>query len=391
MNSSERLFTRPLVLLMCAQTVFGLGFSTFLILPTYMTKALQASPWEIGLVTSIFGISSMIFMPLAGDWADRSHRLRWAMAGAAISGAAAMGFVWVTDVGPLAYSLRLLHGVGNAFEFVATGALVTDLVPARKLGQGYGWFGVTMLSTNAIAPALSEVVAESWGWAPVFVGAGLAGFLSMLLLARVPEPVREAHHGARATLFEVFTSRRSLWLMTVISLIGAAFAALFTFVQPYAIELGTDRVSAFFIGYTIAAVAVRVLLGGLSDRLGRARVALAMMVLYTVPMAFSANLSLVWLPWIGAFFGLAHGLLLPCMNALAVEAVAPGERGKAFAVFMAAFNAGFSIGSLALGWVAELAGYPAVFWTATAGMVCACLIFVSGHEVRSQLRLATGH
>ena len=376
------------MLLLCAQSVFGLGFSTFLILPTYLATALDASAWEIGLVTSAFGLSSMVFMPLAGDWADRSHRVRWAIAGAAISAAAATGFVWVDEVGPLAYSLRLLHGVGNAFEFVAAGALVTDLVPVRKLGQGFGIFGVTMLSTNAIAPAVAEVVAERWGWAPVFAVAGLTGFLSIIFLAMVREPAREHHHGPRASLLEVMTSRRSLWVMSVVGLMGGAFAALFTFVQPYALSLGSSRISSFFIGYTVTAVGVRIFFGGLADRLGRARVALAMMALYAVPMGLSANLDLDWLPWIGAVFGIAHGLLFPSLNAFVVEAVAADQRAKVFALFMASFNAGWALGSIALGWVAETAGYPAVFWTAAIGVVCAAMIFASGREVRSQLRLA---
>jgi MFS family permease len=381
----EPLFQRPFVLLLCAQTIFGLGFSTFLILPTYLATALEASAWEIGLVTSAFGLSSMIFMPLAGDWADRSTRLRWAIAGCAISGVAALGFVWVSEVGPLAFSLRLLHGIGNAFQIVAAGALVTDLVPLSRLGQGLGFFGVTMLSTNALAPALAESVAARWGWGPVFVGAGVAAFAAIGFLLAVAEPDREHERGSGASLLQVMTSRRSLWFVTVVGLMGAAFSALFTFVQPYALELGSKRISSFFVGYTVAAVAVRVVLGGLSDRAGRGRVSLAMMALYGVPMALSANLSLAMLPVIGAIFGVAHGLLYPSLNAFIVEPVPANERAKVFALFMAAFNAGWALGAIALGWVADLYGYPAVFWLATAGVAVALLVFASGDEVRREI------
>ncbi|MDX1383116.1 MAG: MFS transporter [Thermoanaerobaculia bacterium] len=388
MSQSDRLFTRPFVMLLLAQSVFGLGFSTFLILPTYLATALRASAWEIGLVTSVFGVASMVFMPLAGDWADRSHRLRWAVAGAVISSAAALGFVWVTEVGPLAYALRTLHGIGNAFEFVAAGALVTDLVPARKLGQGFGMFGVTMLSTNAIAPALAESVAARWGWSPVFAAAAAAQLGALVFLTRVVEPERHWTREGSAGLWGVVTSRRSLWLVAVVSLMGGAFAALFTFVQPYALELGTARISSFFVGYTVTAVGVRVFIGGLADRLGRARVSLATMALYAVPMALSAHLRLDWLPWIGALFGVAHGLLYPSLNAFVVEPVKADERAKVFALFMASFNAGWALGSIALGWVAERFGYPAVFWAATAGVACAWLLFASAEEVRRELRPA---
>lgn len=388
MTRSEPLFGRPFVLLLCAQTVFGLGFSTFLILPAYLATALSASAWEIGVVTSIFGLSSMVLMPLAGDWADRGARLRWAIVGCAICGVAALGFVWVTEVGARVYALRLLHGIGNAFEYVAAGALATELVPRKRLGQGLGLFGVTMLSTNALAPAIAESVAARWGWAPVFAGASLASFLAIAFLARVREPAHDPSREPGASLLRVMLARRSVWFVTVVGLMGAAFSALFTFVQPYALELGAVRVSSFFVGYTVAAAGVRIFLGGWSDHLGRGRVSLGTMVLYGVPMLLAAHLHVEMLAWIGGIFGVAHGLLYPTLNAFVVEPVPPGERAKVFALFMASFNAGWALGALALGWVAESFGYPLVFWIAAAGVAAAVVLFLSGNEVRRELGLA---
>ena len=382
MRTDPPLFTRPFVLLLAAQAIFGFGFSTFLILPTYLTKALAASPSQIGLVTAIFGISSMIFMPLVGDWADRTRRLPWAMAGAGICAVASLGFVWVHDIGPLVYVLRLLHGFGNALEFVAAGALTIDLVPKKRLGQGLGFFGVSILSTNAVAPATAEAIAARWGWGPAFSIAAIASTIGLLLLSRVKEPEREPSHAKVRSIFHVAFTRRSLWSSGFVALIGVGFASLFTFIQPYALDLGASRVGSFFLGYTATAVGVRVVFGGLSDRLGRARVGLAMMMLYSVPIALSADLQLSWLPWIGAIFGLAHGLLFPTLNALVVEPVPPNERAKVLALFMAAFNAGWSLGSVALGLIAEAVGYPAVFWAATAAVWAAALLFIASAEAR---------
>ncbi len=115
---------------------------------------------------------------------------------------------------------------------------------------------------------------------------------------------------------------------------------------------------------------------------------LATIALYALPMALSADLKPDRLLWIGAVFGLAHGLLYPSLNAFVVEPVPANERAKVFALFMASFNAGWGLGSLALGWVAETLGYPAVFWVATGCVVGSGVIFAAGSEVRSQLRPA---
>ena len=72
------------------------------------------------------------------------------------------------------------------------------------------------------------------------------------------------------------------------------------------------------------------------------------------------------LAWIGLLFGLAHGLFYPAFNALAVESTGPRERGKVMALFQGWFNVGFAGGTFALGYLAAVHGYPAVF--ATAGL-----------------------
>lgn len=90
--------------------------------------------------------------------------------------------------------------------------------------------------------------------------------------------------------------------------------------------------------------------------------------------AVFAPLALVWLPAIGlllsgALLGLAHGLFYPAFNAVAVDLAGDRERGKAMAAYNAAFNLGFAGGSYLLGYLAILAGYPAIFFMTT--VVCA--------------------
>ena len=59
--------------------------------------------------------------------------------------------------------------------------------------------------------------------------------------------------------------------------------------------------------------------------------------------------------------GLAHGLFYPALNALIVEGAEDDVRGKVMAVYNGAFNIGFSVGSLGLGYVAQALGYGPVF------------------------------
>ena len=131
--------------------------------------------------------------------------------------------------------------------------------------------------------------------------------------------------------------------------------------QPYALSLGISRVSDFLVAYSIAAVIVRGFLGGVADRLGRLTVARCALFVYGASPIAMALLGVSGFSWIGALLGLAHGLFYPALNAVAVEGAADDVRGKVMAIYNGAFNVGFSIGSLALGFVAEASGYGLVF------------------------------
>ena len=98
--------------------------------------------------------------------------------------------------------------------------------------------------------------------------------------------------------------------------------------------------------------------------------AAAALVLYALAALAMVELRALGLLPIGLAVGLAHGVVYPTLNAIAVEGVGEDARGKVMALYNAAFNAGFSGGSLALGVVAERAGYPLVFGLGAA----ACLL-----------------
>jgi MFS family permease len=143
-------------------------------------------------------------------------------------------------------------------------------------------------------------------------------------------------------------------------------------------------VRSFFVAYAIAAVVMRVGFGGLIDQAGRRRVVLVTLALYAVVVAAMSALEPGWLAVFGAGLGIAHGLFYPAYNALAFEGMGVQERGKVIGLFQAGFNVGSSCGTLALGELAERAGYPAVFWVAAGCLLGAWLIVFASPEGRRQ-------
>jgi len=373
----DRLLTPGFTRLLVAQACFGYAFSSWFLLPKFLVTQLHAGPAEIGQVTALYGLFVVVCLPAMGAVVDRFGRRDFLTAGAVVMALASLAFVFVDRVGPLLFVLRAIQGIAFAMAFVAGATLAVDEAPPERLGQAIGIFGLTFLAMNAIAPAASEEIALRAGWPPTFVAAAVLALVSAGLSRRLQDR-RSAAAPADAPasgLVAMLLRPRQLRVTAVISLVGVALGAMFTFHQPFALDLGMTHVRSFFVAYALAAVVLRVAFGHLIDRAGRRRVVIATLALYVAVVAGMSALQPGWLALFGAGLGIAHGLFYPAYNALALEGMAAHERGKSMGLFQAGFNAGSSCGAFALGELAERAGYPAVFWVA-AGCVLLALVLV---------------
>jgi MFS family permease len=362
--TEQRLFTPAFGFIVGMQLTFGFGFSIFFLLPKYLTTVLRAGPDQVGWVSASAVVAAVLAVPLLGRAIDRYDRRHLIVAGALCTAACALCFPFVQTVGATLLLLRAAQGVAMALVFNAAATLVTDMAPPAKMGQALGLFGVSALITNAIAPAIAERVAVHSGWSTVFVMAAVAPALCASLALLLPRPVRAPVHAHAA---RPSYGPRVLKILYAIGVVGLAFGTLFTFTLPFALMLGALEVSDFFVGYTLTAATLRILLGGWVDRVGRSRVAVGALALYCTALFATCGLEPRWLAALGAIMGAGHGLIYPALNAMVVEGVATEHRGRVMALFNGCFNAGVAISTLTLGAVAKAFGYPLVF--AIAGIV----------------------
>lgn len=359
----QRLFHPSFVRLLAVQPLSGFSICVFYLLPKFMAKELHASPSEIGLVSTVYGLASVLALPLLALAIDRGSPRWLIMAGALALAASALGFLGVHEVGSLILMLRFVQGMAWALTFTAGMMMTTRLAPARLLAQAIGYYGSANLAMNAVAPGVAEAIAERAGWKPVFVLASVAGLLGFQVARRLPD-MRADRAQPTIGMWPLLLRPRSLWMVLIVTVWGAAFGAMFTFSQPFALGLGITRVRGFFIAYTAAALFSRLGIGNLADRAGRLPVSIASLGLYAIVVLAMGHLRPGWLEPLGAAFGLAHGLFFPAFSALTLERSPTGERGKLTALSNGAFCAGIAVSGAVFGAIAEHQGYPQVFLVA---------------------------
>jgi MFS family permease len=371
--------TWQVVTIVVVQVVFGFGWSLYLLVPKFLTTALHAGPEDIGRISAVAGLAAVATVPFAASGLDRLGRTPFFRVGAALIVALSLGYLQVRELSAFVYVLQGCVAAAFVLAFNATAALLADWAPPQKLGQAIGWLGGANVLMNAVATAIAEPLAERYGWHVVFelgVAAGAIAFALSFALREAPaRPREDAGAAPRAP------GSNGLGAILVSSvLVGAAFCAVFQFVQPYALGLGAREVRGFFLGFTASAVACRILLGSLGDRLGRRRVSAYSIVGYALCALVMAWLDPDRLVAYGFAFGAAHGVLYPTMSALVLEVSSTARRGFGLVLFNGAFNVGTAVGGFSWGVLAERQGYPAMYVAAMVTSLLATAVLVVGRR-----------
>lgn len=371
------LLTAPFVLILAATALFGLAFSSYFLLPKFLATELAADPATIGGLSAVAMFASVLFMPFVGSAVDRRGRRPLSTLGAAIFATASAGMLLVHEVGPLIWLLRGVHGAAFTLFLISLSTLATDLAPPQRLGQAIGLYGGVMISTNALGPALAEWTAHQYGWSVVFAATAGAAALAAALTMLIAEHPHEHSDEAPTRMAQLLVRPGLRRVLVVAILTGCVLGTAFTFYQPWALAQGIEHVSGFLIAFAGCAMLVRFVLGGLADRLGRMRVAVASLFVY-----IAAPLSLIPLDTLGlivpgCLLGVSHGLFFPAMNAVALGFAHNRERGKAMAAFHGAFNIGFAAGSYLLGYLAMATSYPTIFMIAATSCALAFVILAT--------------
>ncbi len=359
------LLTRPFLLMLSMQFCFALSYSSFFLLPKYLAREFGSSAAVIGAVAATALLAGVLAVPLIGALIDRGSRRHIIGLGATVNALSACGFAFVHAVSVPMYALRAVTGISYALVFNAIVTWAADLSPPKKLSQAIGLAGAASMLANAIAPASGEFIADRYGWSAVFLAGGGAAFVAALLALGIREPrtaltSKPAEHAEPSALTQVLQPVRAGAFVCSFA-VGSAFGVMFTFTQPYALLLGADKVSSFFVGYTATALCVRLLLGSVADKIGRRPIALVALALYGLVACMTSQLRPSLLFAVGASLGFAHGLIYPALNALAVDGVSRARRGAVMTYFLGCFNAGFAFWVMGMGVVAKAYGYPVLF------------------------------
>jgi MFS family permease len=255
--------------------------------------------------------------------------------------------------------LRLLHGFSTGFKPTGTAAFVADIVPMAKRGEAIGLLGVTGSLGMAAGPALGSWLAETFSLNVMFYCSSAAALLSVLVQGTLTETLPVAQRQRfrfsllKLKLDEILEPRVLAPALTTL-LCLFPYGAVLTVIpdQSRLLGLAGPTKGLFYICYTIASLAVRLVAGKASDTHGRVPVLRWSAGLLALGLAV-----LVWSPSVPVFllgaviFGVGTGLNSPTLYAWTIDLSHPERRGRGVATMYIALEVGIGIGALLAGWI----------------------------------------
>jgi len=359
-----------------ANFLFFCNFSSFFLLPLYI-KDLGGTEADIGFIMGTFGITSLGAIPFVAFLVDKYGRRRFLIIGYALMFVTSLSYLFVSDLSPLVYALRLLQGISFAFSFTAAGTFVADYIPPQRRAEGLGIFSAFTIASYAIGPSLGEFLIDLEGFRLFFLSASFFSLVS-LVLSLFAKDGTFARSGDRFGLgfFRLIVSRKYLAVLSANVILAGGLGAVLNFVAAYFTSKSLNAYY-FFLTYTITVVAVRVIGGRVSDSLGRMTIALPSMIVMSFALAAMALVhSPLTAVGVSFLFSFGYGFLYPTLSALVIDNAQADERGKAMGAFNASYSMGINFLAFPLGVAARDFGYEGMYLSAAALVFVGFLLLV---------------
>jgi MFS family permease len=345
---------------------------------------------------------------LAGALADRRGRKPVLVAGWLVGLPVPLLIIWAPTWGWVVLA-NVLLGVNQGLCWSTTVIMKIDLAGPKRRGLAMGLNEAAGYLAVALTAYLTGLIAARAGLRPepFYLGLAYAGLglgLSALLVREtrgharleaqladanpVPDRTPDADGGERLSTRQVLvrTSLRepALSACSQAGLVnnlndGLAWGMLpLLFVRG---GLAVDQVGLLIALYPAVWGLGQLLTGPLSDQLGRKPLITAGMLLQALALAGTA-LAGSFLPWAATamLLGVGTAMVYPTLLAAIGDVAHPSWRATAVGIYRLWRDAGFAVGALLAGLVADLAGLVAAVWvvaalTAASGLVVAIRMY----------------
>jgi DHA1 family multidrug resistance protein-like MFS transporter len=365
--------------------MLGLGIVSP-IMPLY-AESLGATYTQVGLLSSAWSTSRLIFSAPAGRLSDSTSKKKVIVAGLLTYAVVSLMYVFAWDFNSL-LSFRFIHGLGSAMTMPIAMAYAAELSPEGEEGRYMGTMTFAMFGGMGFGPLLGGSLTDMFSMsAPFYVMSGLTALSLALVMLFLPDLGSTTYTADKPKpSFRRVLSNRVLLASFVFRAVNAlgrgsimGFLAIFMTTAVADGGLGLSVTAAgtvLSVGQLSGAVLQRPC-GELADRYDKNKLIIMGGLVAVVGMAMFPFTNSFWEVLAARLlFSAGSALMTPAITAIAaIEGRSLGI-GTTMSVLQSAMSLGMMAGPLLSGVFADMFSLKPIFWVGSAISLLGLGLFV---------------
>lgn len=353
---------------------------TNVLVPKY-ADALGSSAYIVGVVSSIFAISSLVIRPIATPAFDSFSKKILLIISIFGIFAVFIGYSLSTSTSVL-IAIRLVHGICIGCVAPLSLAIASNVIPESQFGKGIGIFSLGQALGQAVGPNMGLTLSRMIGYNYTFI-IGSAIMLISLILAFFLKEFDDDRQPYRIRL-EKIIEKNAIPSAIILFLLMLSYSCLGGFLAIYGDLLNIKNVGLYFTVYAICLFATRPISGSLLDKYGYVKVLVPGLLCFAssfLVLFMSRNLIGILIAAVLNAFG--YGACYPIVQSLSMSCVPKNRRGAAgstsyigadLGVLLGASLAGLLIDKVTLASGSEIRGYSMMYLIMTIPILL-CLVY----------------
>ncbi|WP_456276819.1 MFS transporter [Bacillus sp. AK128] len=377
----EALWSKSFILLMVGNLFIFMSFQMLIpTLPPYI-KSLGATGLEIGLVTSLFSIGAILSRPFIGYMLEYRSRKPLVLIGAVALLAVTFTYP-ISQIVILFLAFRFIHGLAWGWSTTVNGTAAVDVVPNSRLGEGMGYFGLSVTLGMIIAPSLGIYLYQVTTFSNLIIFSGILGVIAIILFALVnyitPEVVQKTNKKDLKFSYIGSLVERAGWYPAFITMMATfGYGSIATFIVIFGEERGIEHIFLFYLSNAIMASLARPIAGKWFDEKGpKGLILLCSCITFIGMWVLSFAHSDLFIIIAGALFGIGFGSLLPTLQSWTLSKTPMNRRGVANGMFYSSIDLGIGLGGLVFGILAQFLEIGTLFQISSFFLLIAVVLTI---------------
>ena len=357
-------FNKNFLLATFSNCFFFVNFSCFFLLPLFLDQT-GYSKFEIGIVMSTYGFSSILLTPYTATLIDKYGKKILCLIGLVLMVISSLAFIFISDF-ILILFLRIIQGAAFSVFFNSSSAIASNNLNDDKKQVGLSFFSSFTIISYFLGPFFSEKIIIQFGFTEFFIYASAFSLMSLILVLFIEERDSERDSTADVlSFFKIIKDENIFNYLFANFLLASGFGVVMNFLSLF-LKNNDLTVGYFFISYSVVVSLVRIFF---ADRFSSKNLFKKVLLMLTL---FAA--TLFFIPYIDSksdiilfsvLFSLTYSLVYPFLSSIVVTGKSQALTGRLFGALNSSFSIGVNLMTFFYGFIAEIWGFNTMFQVAS--------------------------